>query len=484
MEKIIYTSAKKIIENIHKGKWTSYDVTLAFLKQIELHNPTINAISDLRPKEDILEEAKEKDHLLKNGDVLGPLHGLPITVKDGFCVKGLKATNGNPSLKNNIPDYDATLITRLKKAGAIIIGKSNIALYALDWQTNNAWFGRTNNPYNLNKIVGGSSGGSAAALAAGFTPLELGTDAGGSIRVPAHFCGVCGIRTTESALPNRGNMVVPGMPKLGRYLTSSGAMARNVEDLILMTKVLWGRDITHSENPPVLFKRNELHHSLKIKIAYSNNLGNHPLSSSYKVIYQDFIKKVKNKYSSTTLAKPNYNDIETTMLWGKIAGYDFKSALKKAPFKSLIAKLFILTKYKHSLWAKAMQAGAGSSANKYAYALERKDELGDVFTNFFNEYDIWITPVCISEAFDHQKTGTPIVIDGNKIPYGDAFIPYNFTTTPPGHPIVVIPIGMTEDGLPVGVQIHGEKWEDYRLLQIAKELQSLTNGFVIPERIK
>lgn len=200
MKRIIFQRATEITKLIRDREISCIEVAKQFLNHIEAYNKTINAITDIRDYNDIIMEARVKDLLLSDGVVLGPLHGLPITVKDTYNVEGLISSNGNPKLKSNIANTDAELVKRLKKAGAIIIGKTNIALYALDWQSTNPWFGQTNNPYNLNHVVGGSSGGSAAALASGFTALELGTDAGGSIRVPAHFCGICGIRTTESAL--------------------------------------------------------------------------------------------------------------------------------------------------------------------------------------------------------------------------------------------------------------------------------------------
>ena len=480
-QEIIFSKVSELTESIRNKEISCIEVVKAFLGQIYKYNELINAISDIRSEQDILAEAQEKDKLLQEGIVLGPLHGIPMTVKDGFCVQGLKSTNGNPSLKNNIPDYDATLIKRLKQAGAIIIGKSNIALFALDWQTDNGWFGRTNNPYDVRKIVGGSSGGSAAALAAGFTPLELGTDAGGSIRVPAHFCGVCGIRTTEFALPNRGNMVVPKLPKLGRYLVSNGGMARNIDDLTLLTDVLWNGKIKHTENPPVPFKRNELIDRDAIKIAYADNLGQLSLSQAYENIYKHFIRNIKRNFQSVSKTSPTYDEEKLTLLWGAIAGYDFAAALKNVPGKSFIAKWIIKLKYKHDLWAKAMAKGSGGTAYNYAIALEHKDEVGDQFNAFFDNYDVWITPVAAKEAFDHHKTGKSVEIDGEKVAYGDVFIPYNFPSTLPGHPIVVIPIGMTSEGLPVGVQIHGKRWHDYRLLQIAKELEKLTDGFIKPD---
>jgi amidase len=481
MNPIIFESATQILIKIKKQEITCLEVAKQFLKQIEIYNPQINAISDIRAKEDVLAEAEDKDRLLREGKILGPLHGIPMTVKDGFSVKGLIASNGNPRLKSNISNFDATLITRLKEAGAIIIGKSNIAFLALDWQTDNAWFGRTNNPYDLDRMVGGSSGGSAAALAAGFTPLELGTDAGGSIRVPAHCCGVCGIRTTEFALPNRGNMVVPNLPKLGRYQVSNGGFARNIDDLLLLTEVLWNGSIELTENPPVPFKQYSLGKDTPIRIAFAKNLGRHALSKSYQSVYATFLKKLATRFALIQEAKPQYDEIENTLIWGKVAGYDFAAALKGIPGKSFLTKWIMKIKYKHSLWAKAMAKGAGSTAYDYIAALDQKDQISEEFNAFFNDYDIWITPVALTEAITHHKTGKPITVDGQKIPYCDAFIPYNFPTTVTGHPIIVLPIGRTAAGMPVGVQIHGKRWHDYKLLQIAREVEKLTKGFEIPK---
>lgn len=481
MKRIIFQSATQITKLIRDGKTSCEAVAVEFLTHIKTYNSTINAISDLRDYDDIISEARAKDMLLSDGVILGPLHGLPITVKDSFNVKGLISSNGNPKLKSNIANADAELVRRLKKAGAIIIGKTNLALYALDWQSTNPWFGQTNNPYNLNHVVGGSSGGSAAALTSGFTALELGTDAGGSIRVPAHFCGVCGIRTTESALSNRGNMVTPGLPRLSRHLISNGPMARNVDDLILALDILWNDKQQFSENPPVELKQYQ-YKGENLKVAYSETLNGLYLDEDYTEVYQVFLNKIHHSNHELIQSKPNYSSSTLINLWGKIAGYDFGAAMKNLPFKGLFSYLFIKSKYKDSQWAKGMSQGAKASANSYAKALELKDEVSDTFTRFFKKYDIWITPVSIASAFKHQKPGVPFEVNKRKVPYTKAFIPFNFPSTIPGHPIVVIPIGMTKKGLPVGVQIHGHKWHDYKVLQIAKELEKFTDGFQIPDR--
>ncbi len=483
MTSIIFQSAVEITKQIRDRKISCEGVVKQFLDHIETHNKTINAVSDLRDYKDIITEAKHKDELLKQGILLGPLHGLPMTVKDTYNVKGLISSNGNPKLKSNIAEYDAELVIRLKEAGAIIIGKTNVALYALDWQTNNPWFGQTKNPYNSEHVVGGSSGGSAAALASGFTPLELGTDAGGSIRVPAHFCGVCGIRTTESALSNRGNMVTPKLPRLGRYLLSNGPLARNIDDLLLATEVLWNGKQQFSENPPVPFKQNE-YKGQRLKIAYSLTLDGLTLEKDYEDIYKAFLEKIKQSNYELIQTKPSYNSNTLVNLWGRISGYDLAVALNKIPFKGILSYFFIKSRYKDKQWAKGMRQGSRSSAYNYAKALELKDDISDSFINFFKKYDIWITPVSIASAFKHQNPGKPLEVNGWKKGYTKGFIPFNFPSTIPGHPIVVIPIGITKKGLPVGIQIHGRKWNDYKLLQIAKELTKLTDGFIVPKMFR
>ncbi len=485
MKPIIFYSARDIRDQIRSQAITCEEVARQFLAQIERHNPTINAITDLRPPAEILAEAREKDAAIARGDDLGLLHGLPMTVKDSFNVRGLITSNGFPQFKNHVATDDAELVTRLKAAGAIVMGKTNLPLFALDWQSTNSWFGQTNNPYNLNHVVGGSSGGSSAALAAGFTPLELGTDAGGSIRVPAHFCGICGLRTTESALPMRGNMVSPNALRVGRYLTCNGPMARNVDDLLLMMEVFGSTQQSISENPPVNLQQYTYTAGNPLRIAYSETLDGVELDAEYRDIFRRFLQRLHNVTEySVQEDQPPFDAGKLIHLWGKIVGFDFGVALKGLPLKGLIAQLFIRGKFRSRQWARGLGAGAGGSKRRYARALEEKDNVSDQFSAFFRDYDLWVTPVSADKAFRHQKPRVPLKINGQQVPYVRAFTPYNFATSIPGHPILVIPIGRTRSGLPVGVQLHAQKWNDHRLLQMGQALERLTEGFVVPEMMR
>jgi len=481
IEYIPFLSATDLLEKIHTGKLSIEKVVLSMLEQIKKYNPVINAISDMRPEADIILEAREKDKLLKQGIILGALHGLPMTVKDGFHVKGLKTSNGHPFYRNHIADEDAELVKRLKDSGAIIMGKTNLPLFSLDWQTTNSWFGQTNNPYDTTRVPGGSSGGSAAALSMGFTPLELGSDVGGSIRVPSHFCGVCGIRTTEQALSNRGQFKFPGRPQGHRMLTVAGPMARNVDDLLLAMPVLWDHKRLLSEIPPVDFNSSSWNGE-KLRIAYSLTRFNMEMDPEYVALIADFIAKLPSDGHFLKEDHPAYDANLAYQLNGVLTGHGLDAS---SPAPSFMTKLFfyffLLFKFRDFKWVGGIWKGIGMSVGNYMRALDEKEKIADRFTEFFSQYDIWITPVASIPAFKHQKTGKPFIVNGKKISYTDAIGSFNFDTSIGGHPIVVIPLGQTKEGLPVGICIHGKKWTDKKLLEIARYLERFTERFKIPD---
>ncbi|WKN41346.1 amidase [Tunicatimonas pelagia] len=477
---IIYASASEIVRRIQSKECAVTDVVTAFLGQIEQYNPDINAIFDLRTREDLLTEAQEKDQALREGQP-GPLHGLPMTIKDNFWVKGLKVSNGHPLYRNFVANEDAELVKKLKAAGAIIMGKTNVPLFSIDWQATNFWNGQTNNPYDYQRVPGGSSGGSAAAVAAGFSPVELGGDQGGSIRVPAHFCGICGIRPTEHALSNQGHIRFPGKPQGHRQITVAGPLAKNVDDLLLMMKVLWNNSTNPlAEIPPVPFQNNSWDGEKLLNIAVAESLNDALLDQEYLNLFQLFVEKVKEKGHRVAYDYPVYDEDEAYYTCGKITGHEFAINMPQLPFASSFLYWFIRLKYRDATWSRGISKGIRASAKEYAETLNYKDAVSNIYHQFFHQYDVWITPVAALEAFPHQRAGIPFTINGNKVSYTDAIASYTFTTALSGHPIVVIPIGRKKNGMPVGVQLHAKKWSDYRLLQIAQSFSKVTDGFVPP----
>ena len=228
---MIFNSAHEILKKIKQREVSSLEVLESFLAQVEKVNPKINAIVAL-DAERAKEKAVEADNKINLKSKLGPLHGLPMTIKDAFEVEGIVSTGGNPAWKDNIPKRNAEAVQRLVDAGAIIFGKTNVPFLSSDLQSFNKIYGTTNNPWDLERTPGGSSGGSAAALASGMTPLELGSDIGGSIRVPAHFCGLFGHKPSYNIISEVGHMPPPpGSILTGNGLSVAGPLARSPEDL-------------------------------------------------------------------------------------------------------------------------------------------------------------------------------------------------------------------------------------------------------------
>src|SRR4051794_5186167 len=251
IDNLNFASATTLAAAVRERHVSAAEVLQAHLVQIERHNPALNAIVTL-DIDGARERARAADAALARGELWGPLHGVPVTLKDCHTTAGLRTTAGYPPLSDYIPTEDGTVAARLRRAGAMIIGKTNVPTLAMDPQTDNPIFGRTNNPWNLERTPGGSSGGAAAALAAGMTPLEVGSDIGGSIRNPSHFCGVCGLKPTDNRVPVTGHIPgLPDVPRWTRVLNVVGPMARTVEDLQLAFQILAGPDGHDTEVPPV-----------------------------------------------------------------------------------------------------------------------------------------------------------------------------------------------------------------------------------------
>ena len=208
MKDIVFSSTTQLAAAIRAGGVSATEVLEAHLAQIATNNPTLNAVVTM-DAEQAHKRAREADEALARGEIWGSLHGVPFTLKDAHATAGMRTTTGFPPL-DHVPQADSTVTARLKAVGGILLGKTNVAMMLADYQTTNPIFGRTNNPWNIERTPGGSSGGAAAALAAGMTPFDIGTDLSASIRIPAHFCGVCGLKPTEQRVPLTG--LIPGLP--------------------------------------------------------------------------------------------------------------------------------------------------------------------------------------------------------------------------------------------------------------------------------
>jgi amidase len=382
-----------------------------------------------------------------------------MTLKDGHSTKGMRTTCGYEPLADYVPSEDGTVAARLKTAGAIIIGKTNVSPLLGNLQSDNPIFGRTNNPWNVERTSGGSSGGAAAALAVGMTPLEVGSDLAGSIRIPAHFCGVYGLKTTEHRVSMWGHIPdVPGMVRSHRLMWAIGPMARSVEDLALGYKIISGPDGYDMDVPPVPTGELPRMEMQGLKLAWSPTFPGVPVATSIREALARFVNCIEEAGA---------------VVEERLPGVDFRELAKaRVPlsrvvdFEQLANARSALSRAVRVTFQPAEDEQPPSMA-EFLTALDTRDRITRLWEGFFGEWDALICPVCMVTAFPHCPVDTPLQVDGETVNYWRAVghtAPFNFT----GHPSVVIPIGRDGDGLPVGAQIVGRRWGEEKLLAIAK----------------
>src|SRR5438477_7811368 len=288
---IVFSSTTQLAVAIRAGHVSATEVLEAHLAQIDTHNAALNAIVTM-DAERARERAREADEALARGQVWGPLHGVPFTLKDAHATAGMRTTTGFPPLAGYVPQEDSTVTARLKAAGGILMGKTNVAMMLADYQSNNPIFGRTNNPWNIERTPGGSSGGAAAALAAGMTPFDIGTDLSASIRIPAHFCGVFGLKPTEQRVPLTG--LLPGLPtpRSVRIMSCIGPMARTVEDLALLYSIIAGPDGRDTEVQPVPVDEAPEVELTKLRIACAPTFPGFPVAADIRDAVEDLARQL------------------------------------------------------------------------------------------------------------------------------------------------------------------------------------------------
>ena len=487
---IVFNTASQLAQMIRDREVSAVEVVKVHLEQIEKYNHQINAIATLN-KDKAIQRAIAADEALAQGENWGVLHGVPVTIKDLLETADLTCTAGYLPLKNYIPRQNATTVARLQTAGAIILGKTNTPQLGADYQTNNSLFGRTNNPWNLNCTVGGSSGGSAGAVAAGFSALDLGSDIGGSIRLPAHYCGIYGFMPTDGRVSTAGHLPpLPGQTKYVRQMLRIGPLARSIEDLQLCMSLIAGVDSTEPVIPPVPLDKPANKPLSELRIAWTYGYDFLPISQDTRVCMQNLVNCLTN--AGCELRESHLSSLE----WSKIlSNYGilcfFELFASTSSFKDLIQGFqFALknefltrtqTTYKsNSPFSPKTNQIFPPSLAKYKAILAARDRAMVEMDRFMERWDAWIIPVSLSPAFPHCSLGQPIEVDGVKIPYllacGGYTMPLNFT----GSPVVAIPIGQSSSGLPIGVQIVGKRWQDLNILAIANEIDRVASNFQQP----
>jgi amidase len=468
---LAYTSAIAIARKIRKREISSREAVDYFLARIESLDKPINCVVTIDAAR-ARSEAEAADAALARGDSCGPLHGVPITIKDSFQTAGMKTTSGAPELSTFVPTEDAWPVARLREAGAIIVGKTNLPIYAGDLQSYNEVFGTTNNPYDLSRTPGGSSGGSAAALACGFTPLELGSDIGGSIRLPSHMSGTVGHKPSYGIVPAHGQ--IPGPPGTLTLadLAVAGPMARNVDDLKLALDLMagpnrWEHPGWQLRLPP------PRHRSLK---EYRVAAWLDDPACRVESGVRDHLENAARKLASAGVAvdqnaRPGFTlekvaDTFFALLQAALAGgvpFDRLEDYAKTEGATPAAQTRRLLAMRHRQWL---------SYN------ERRLQMRKRWEEFFTQWDAILLPVmpCPAILHDHSEpmASRAVTVGGEQRSY------WSLTTwmAPAGAcylPVTVVPVGLT-NGLPVGVQIVGPYLHDRTTLELAKHLLKMVGG--------
>ncbi len=489
MADITFLSASELARKIRDRELDSTEVVTAYLNKIEKHNPALNAICTL-DSEGALEKAKEADVATGKGESWGVLHGVPITLKDMFETAGLRTTAGYIPLKDYVPKQDATVVSRLRSAGAIVLGKSNMAELAGDYQSSNSLFPTVNNPWNGDYTPGGSSGGSAAAVSAGLSPLDFGNDFAGSIRQPAHFCGVYGLKPTDRRISLAGTIPeVPGMPTCLRQMMTVGCLASSLEDIQLSFSVIAGADPRRPDVPPVPLDTPSGKPLSALNIAWIDEWPQVPVASPLRERIQAIVHQLSSYDVQLERWSPEGFDISKVLnLYMRIAAYVSTCSLprNKHTIKTGLAQIFrTATQGDKALrqlgdFSQVLPELLRPSLRGYFEALTERDQFTAYMDEALAPWDVWIMPVAATAAFKHRPSWTAINIDGADYPYAVANGAYAMPFNLSGHPAVVIPAGLTAEGLPMGLQIVGKRWKEIELIAIAQQIDDVVKGSYRP----
>jgi amidase len=451
-----------------------------FLDRVAAHNGPLNAICIL-DAERARKRARAADRALAKGERWGPLHGVPMTVKESFDVAGLPTTWGRPDLANHVPTTNALAVQRLLDAGAVIYGKTNVPTLLADWQTFNPIYGTTNNPWDLRRVPGGSSGGSAAALAAGLTTLELGSDIGASIRNPAHYCGVYGHKPTYGVCSARGQMLPPHITD--NDIAVIGPLARSARDLELALGIVAGPDTIDASAWTVRLPKPPEKSWRQWRIAVLPTAATAEVDEAVQARVRavaDFLRRRGARVSETARPAIDLDEAHRT----------YVMLLRAATSRNQTDEMFArnLDAVRRlppdaADYAALMVRANTMSHREWLRLDEVRHHMRLAWAEFFREWDVLLCPAAATTAFPHDQQGERwermVTVNGKPQPSttqlfwaglsGMAYLPST-----------VAPAGLAEDGLPVGVQIVGPQYADLTTIALAKALEAEFGGFVPP----
>ena len=477
----VFSSSCELVDGMERGAFSSRELLEAHIDRVESMNGRINAVvaTDLdaaRQRADLADQARAR------GETWGPLHGLPMTIKDSYEVVGMPTTSGAPELARHRPTTNATAVQRLIDAGAIVFGKTNLPIWAGDFQSYNEVYGTTGNPWDTERIAGGSSGGAAAALASGMTPLELGSDIGGSIRNPAHFCGVYGHKPSHGIIPMRGHIPGPPGTLAESDLAVAGPMARSVADLQASLDVLVGPD-TWSERAVNFQLPKPRHRALRdFRVAAWLEDPNGPISTEVGDRIQnalDLLAAAGVKIDDR--ARPAIDTQAGFRVYQHLLNSLMGASLTPAAREAIEARVRELDPNDSSILASTLR-GSVLSHRDWLRAHEARMHMRAAWKSFFETTDVLLCPIMPTVAYphDHSDFSTRTIdIDGKRHPYLVQLF-WAGLTVMVYLPSTVVPLGAGPSGLPVGLQVVADYLDDHTALRFAELMEPITGGFQRP----
>lgn len=469
MNELNFLSAVVMAEKVRQKRISPVELVNAHFARIAEVNPRLNAFAAL-DEERARRDARTLEAEAVRGELRGPLHGVPISIKSSIDTAGLRCESGTRLRAGNVAANDAVLVMRLRNAGAIVLGVTNTPELLMAWETDNLLYGRTNSPWDLTRTPGGSSGGEAAAIASGCSSGGVGSDGGGSIRVPAHFSGICGLKPTPGRIPATGHY--PGSAGPFALIGVVGPMARTVADLETMFAVMAGPDDGDPSSAPVPLRRIGREELRQTRIGYFEDDGRTPVTPETRAAVRAAAEGLARAGFEVVPFRPEGLE-EARQLWWRFfgtAGGMILGPLAKGHESDLspLLKEFLG-------WVAAEPPHTGHTL---LYTWLQRDALRAKILAQMQVFPILLCPAAAIPAFRHGERGWDV--EGKTIRYLDAWSYTEFFNLL-GNPGAVVPVGQSPEGLPIGVQIVGRPWEEELALAVAAEVERECGGFRRPD---
>ena len=479
---IIFKSATELADQIKNKQISSVELTQAYIDQIERFDDKINAVP-VRRFDRALQEAEKADEALARGESHGPLHGVPMTIKESYVMKDTPSTWGDPKNKDNVSDKDGLIVSRFKEAGAHFLGKTNVPLDLADFQSYNDIYGTTNNPWNLEHTPGGSSGGSAAATAAGFSGLEAGSDIGGSVRTPAHYSGVFGLKPTWGIVPMAGHEIIEGVPDAD--VSVCGPLARSAEDLALALSIMAGPTERESVGWSLSLAEPDISSlkDMRVVLWPTDDLAPVDDETQERVhLIGDTLSRLGAKVSDT--ARPEFDIRKSNDNYLSLTNAVMSSAKSVEAVARIQESVGNLDPADGSQEAVNMRAAVMLHRDWIRHDF-RREKFRRAWDEFFKDWDIVVCPQMASTAFPHDQGPfgqRRLITDGIDQPYFEQLFWAGLAINA-YLPSTVFPTGLASNGLPVGLQAIGGPFQDHLTIEFTRQVADVLGGFVPPPRL-